>query len=186
MASFTVNYGPLAGLIGIWSGDKGIDIAPDPKEDREENPYYETITFTGAGYANNAEQQLLAAVRYHIEVRRKADDEVFHDQTGYWMWDKKEDIVMQSLSIPRGVTLLAGGVAMEIDNGYEIRVACDENDAAWSIVQSPFMHENAKTTSFTQTMILQEDTLHYAETTMLEIYNKTFEHTDTNTLIRVK
>ena len=32
-----VDYGPLAGLIGSWSGDKGTDIAPDP-DGTETNP----------------------------------------------------------------------------------------------------------------------------------------------------
>ena len=40
-----VDYGPLSKLIGVWKGDKGMDIAPEP-DGTEENPYYETITFT--------------------------------------------------------------------------------------------------------------------------------------------
>ena len=40
-----IDYGPLAGLVGKWQGDKGMDIAPDPDMAKEENPYFETITF---------------------------------------------------------------------------------------------------------------------------------------------
>ena len=48
---------------------------------------YETITFEAAGDVTNAERQTLAVVRYHQVVRRKSNDEVFHDQVGYWTWD---------------------------------------------------------------------------------------------------
>ena len=71
-----VDYGPLAGLIGVWQGDKGMDIAPEP-DGTEENPYYETITFEAGGDLKNAEDQVLAGVRYHQVVKRKSDDGIF-------------------------------------------------------------------------------------------------------------
>jgi len=184
MAEDSVDYGPLAGLKGTWKGDKGMDIAPDP-DGTEENPYYETITFEEVGTAKNAEKQLLAAVRYLQVVRRKADDEVFHDQTGYWMYDKEHNTTMQSIVIPRGVALLAGGSAIEeIDGTVELHVVSYGEDSEWSVVQSPFMHENAKTLSFTHTLDIKGDTMKYSETTMVDIYGKVFEHTDTNILQR--
>ena len=33
----SIDYGPLAGLIGTWKGDKGADIAPEP-DGTEESP----------------------------------------------------------------------------------------------------------------------------------------------------
>ncbi len=180
MSEETVDYGPLGALIGVWKGDKGTDVAPDP-EGKEENPYYETMTFEGAGYAVNAEKQRLAAVRYHQEVRRKSDDAVFHDQTGYWMWDAENRQVFQSLTIPRAVCVLASGTAAydaECDVLLSVEAGPEE------VVQSPFMTDNAKTLSFRQTVTLTEDVMHYAETTMVDIYGKVFEHTDTNTLVR--
>ncbi len=42
------DYGPLAGLIGTWTGDKGVDVAPEP-EGESRSPYFETITFEAAG-----------------------------------------------------------------------------------------------------------------------------------------
>ncbi len=184
MSEESFDYGPLAGLIGTWTGDKGMDIAPDP-EGKEENPYYETIVFEGIGYATNAEKQQLAAIRYLQVVRRKADDQVFHDQTGYWMWDAERDIVMQSLAIPRAVCLLAGGTAATDSDGKVcLNVESKEGDDAWDVVQSPFMHAEAKTLSFKHAITLSGNELHYAETTMVDIYGNVFEHTDTNTLVR--
>ncbi|MDA0305228.1 MAG: heme-binding beta-barrel domain-containing protein [Proteobacteria bacterium] len=79
-----VDYGPLKHLVGSWEGDKGVDIAPEP-DGEENNPYFETITFSEIGDLTNAESQILSALFYRQIVKRKSNDEVFHDQTGYWM-----------------------------------------------------------------------------------------------------
>ncbi len=105
-----ISYGPLAALAGISRGDKGTDISPEP-DGQEENPFYETISFEPIGTVNNAERQELAALRYHQVVSRKSNDEVFHNESGYWIWDAEQSIVMQVLTIPRGVCLIAGGRA---------------------------------------------------------------------------
>ena len=185
MSEEKIDYGPLAALIGVWEGNKGMDVAPDP-EGREENPYYETITFEGVGYTKNAEKQCLAALRYLQVVRRKSDDQVFHDQTGYWMWDKEAGRVMQSLSIPRAVCLLAVGEASEEENTTVLHVKSDIKDGAYGVVQSSFMHENAKTLSYEARFTVRDTELRYEETTMVDIYSNIFEHTDTNLLARVQ
>ena len=43
--SDSVNYGPLESLIGVWKGNKGVDVAPEPTGE-ENTPYHETLTFT--------------------------------------------------------------------------------------------------------------------------------------------
>jgi len=179
-----VDYGPLTQLIGTFTGDKGLDIAPDP-DGIEENLFYETIVFSEAGYAVNAEEQKLAVLHYHLVVNRKSDDKIIHNQTGYWMWDKEHNEVIQSIAIPRAVCLLAAGTAITNETGVVIDVATDQNSDSWGIVQSPFMHKKAKTTSFKQTMTIKDKELHYHETTMVDIYGSSFEHTDTNTLFKV-
>lgn len=40
-----------------------------------------------AGNVTNAETQHLTVLHYHQIVRHKSDGEVFHNETGYWMWD---------------------------------------------------------------------------------------------------
>jgi len=81
-----LDYGPLTALLGIWTGDEGIDIAPEP-DGEENNPYYETITYSAAGDVTNAEQQVLTVIHYRQVVQRKSNGKIFHDQTGYWMWE---------------------------------------------------------------------------------------------------
>jgi len=178
-----LNYGPLTDLIGSWAGDKGEDLAPEP-DGEENNPYYETIVFEAIGDVTNAESQLLMVLHYRQVVSRKADKQVFHDETGYWMWDAERDLVMHSLSIPRAVTLLAGGKARKEADTTVLEVSARLGDSDWGIIQSPFMRDNAKTTAFAHTISVAGDELIYAETTMLDIYGRSFEHTDKNILTR--
>jgi hypothetical protein len=178
-----VDYGPLAELIGVWEGDKGLDIAPEP-DGSEESPYYETIEFTARGTAENADSQELAVVRYQQIVSRKSNDEVFHDQTGYWMWDPATGVVMQSLAIPRAVCALAGGSVSQLDGETTLKVRAAMDDPDWGVIQSPFMRDNARTVSFSHQLTVTGNVLGYMETTVLEIYGSTFDHTDTNQLRR--
>lgn len=183
--STRVDFGPLAGLIGTWKGDKGLDRSPEP-DGTEENLYYETITFEPVGDVANAERQKLVVIRYLQVVYRKSDDKAFHDETGYWIWDAESKTVMHSLTIPRGVCVLAGGQALcsESPDEVTLEVAAGVDDPDWGIVQSPFMRENARTVEFQHTVRLAGDTLFYSETTVLEIYDRMFEHTDENELTR--
>lgn len=186
-----VNYGPLTGLIGVWHGDKGHDISPEP-DGTENSPYYETITFAAAGDVTNAESQLLTALHYRQIVQRKSNDEIFHDQTGYWIWDAEQGIVMHSLTIPRGVSVLAGGtfngenfnVENNEDEKIVLEVSASLDNKNWKIIQSPFMQKNASTTQFDQTLIVGDGRLSYSQTMVLDIYGRIFEHTDKNELFR--
>jgi len=178
-------YGPLQGLIGIWKGDKGLDIAPEP-DGTEDNPYFETITCSAIGDVTNAESQTLAVLHYRQIVQRKSNDEIFHDQTGYWMWDARAGLVMYSLTIPRAVSVLAGGRYPGTNPSEELQleVAAREQDPDWQIIQSPFMRDNATTREFSLQITLRNNTLSYFQTTLLDIYGKTFKHTDENQLSR--
>ena len=182
----SIDYGPLTGLIGVWKGDKGLDIAPE-REGAEDNPYYETIVFSPVGDVTNAEAQSLAVLHYRQIVQRKSNDEVFHDETGYWMWDAAAGVIMHSLTIPRAVSVLAGGThdGATNDDGQiilEVGAALDNED--WQIIQSPFMRKNARTTKFHHRISVGNGELTYEETTIVEIYGKIFEHTDRNELSR--
>ena len=145
-----IDYGPLAGLIGVWGGDKGMDVSPEPDRS-EESPYRETLSFEAIGDVENAERQTLAAVRYQQIVSRKSNGEIFHDETGYWLWDSKAGIVIHSLTIPRAVCVLAGGLfsrAVDPAKPTTLQVSARLGDADWGILQSPFMRDHARTIEF--------------------------------------
>ena len=175
---------PLAGLPGHWSGNKGMDVAPEPAG-TEHNPFSETIVFSEVSDVTNAENQTLLFVHYHQLVRRDSDGEIFHNQTGYWMWDATTQTVMHSLLIPRSVGLIAAGNCTETGNGLVFDVSATLGDADWGVIQSPFMRDNASTKEFRQKVTLSADTLTYTQTTVVDIYGKLFDHTDENVLQRV-
>ncbi len=180
-----VDYGPLSLLIGVWKGDKGIDLAPAP-EGMEEVPYNDSIFFEAIGSVKNARKQTLAALRYHQVVAKNSDGEVFHNESGYWMWDPEQQVVMQSLTIPRGVCLIAGGTIQQgsNDEGVVLEVSAEVDSPDWAIIQSPFMRENANTIEFRHKISVSVNTLSYHETTVVEIYGERFNHTDGNVLMR--
>lgn len=178
------DYGPLAGLLGKWRGDKGMDVAPEP-DGPDNNPYYETLTFEAAGDVDNAGEQFLSIVHYKQVVQRKSNDEVFHHELGYWLWDAKTDSLMHSFTIPRGVALVAGGKATGSGDKLILEVAAGEAAPQWPIAQSPFMMDKARTLSFEQSVEIKGDILSYQETTLVDIYGKRFEHTDRNDLKRI-
>lgn len=180
----TIDYGPLTSLIGTWRGDKGMDVAPDP-DGREENPYFETITFTPIGDVTNANEEVLVGLRYHQTVSRKSTGLPFHDQCGYFMWDAATGTVIQSLVIPRAVAVLAGGKYVARSGPLVIEVQAAADSPEWGIVESPFMRNNARTLAFRHRITVDGTTLTYDETTVVDIYGKRFDHTDTNTLTRI-
>ncbi len=179
-----INYGPLAGLIGVWVGNKGADISPEP-DGIENNTYYETLSFTEAGEVSNAESQQVSAVHYMQKVQRISDNKVIHQETGYWMWDQANDTVMHSLTIPRGMCVLAGGKFSESERTgitFDVQASLDQQD--WQLIQSPFMRDNAKMTKYSQQVVLIGNSLSYTQTMVLDIYGKIFDHSDQNKLVR--
>ena len=181
----TADYGPLRALIGTWRGDRGVDISPEP-DGSDENAYSETIRFTAAGDVDNAATQELAIVRYHQIVTRKRDGEVFHDQVGFWTWEPAAGIVAQSIAIPRGVALLAGGrfAGAGPDGEIVLEVSARRGDDDWGIVEAPFMRDHASTLAFHHRLVVRGDRLEYDETTTLAIYGREFAHQDRNRLLR--
>src|SRR5262245_12306700 len=103
-------FGPLASLAGTWQGSVGDDTAPDDDRGIEKNAFREQIIFTPTGIAANHEQ-ILYVLNYERTAWRLREEEPFHKQLGYWIWDPAAKQVMHSFMIPRGLTVLAGGSA---------------------------------------------------------------------------
>ena len=180
-----VDYGPLTQLIGKWVGNKGLDNAPDANANPDKTAFTDEIIFTASGPIENAEEQNLVSIKYHHVVRKLENGHIFHDQIGHWIYEKSSNIIMHSLSIPRGVCLLAGGIYQESNGESIFDVESNADDQTYGIVQSPFMLKKAKTKAFKMILSVKGDQLNYHEVTSLHIYGKDFEHIDTSTLFRV-
>lgn len=180
-----IDYGPLAQLIGKWSGDKGMDNAPDTNANSDKTAFADEITFITSGAAKNANEQHLVSIKYHHIVRKISNGQVFHDQIGHWIYEESTNIIMHSLSIPRGVCVLAGGEYVENNGEGIFSVEANIDNQAYGILQSPFMIEKAQTTAFKMHLSIKDNELKYKEIMSLNIYGKEFEHTDESILFRV-
>ena len=177
------DYGPLTGLIGTWSGNKGKDLSPEP-DGTEHNEYHETIIFTAACDLDNAEEEKLSAVHYVQKVQRISNQKVIHQETGYWLWKNGTDEVIHSLTIPRGLCVLAGGKLTTKRDKIVFDVEASVDDKQWTISQTEFLQNKAKTKTYKQKLMLEGDTLKYTQTMGLAIYGRAFDHTDNNILKR--
>jgi len=180
-----IDYGPLAQLIGKWVGENGRDDAPDAEANSDISPFTDELTFTIAGAAENAEEQQLVALRYQHLVRKLENGLIFHDQIGHWLYEPATGLIMHSLTIPRGVCVLAGGGLTEENDKTTFEVKAEAGSDTFGIIQSPFMKNNARTKAFEMQLTVQTNQLSYKETTSLHIYGKDFEHIDESTLKKV-
>ncbi|MFQ5356741.1 MAG: heme-binding beta-barrel domain-containing protein, partial [Mariprofundaceae bacterium] len=103
------NLGPLAPLAGVWEGDQGVDIAPG-RDGPAKTQFRERITFEPMGPVENGPQTLYG-LRYATVAWPMGEDEPFHEELGYWMWDADAKTVMRCFMVPRVVTVNAIGKA---------------------------------------------------------------------------
>ena len=169
---------------GKVSTGGGVDTAPAQvgskvgKGGIAVETYYETFTFEPAADATNASEQYLTALYYKQEVFRKRDNGKFHDQRGYLIYDKKNQIVYNSYCIPRAVCVVAEGKAGKV---------MTFKTSNKGVAESQFMTQKDSTSNFMMTLDMSEkDTLKYSQVTSLSVYGKSFNHTDSGTLKRKK
>ena len=78
-------------------------------------PYLEKVTFKKPfGPVDNGKQSLYG-LDYKSAMWRGSEDNPFHTEVGYWLWDGATGEVMRGFVVPRGITVLAGGTAKADD-----------------------------------------------------------------------
>ena len=178
------NLGPLRRLAGEWESDQGIDI--NPKADGPERRVFrEHIVMEPTDPQNNG-PQLLYGLRYHIHINTPEEKITFHDQVGYWLWEPATGLIMQTLAIPRGQVLLAGGTAKPDDD--HISVEARRGDTRFGICSTTFLEAAFRTDYYRIDITFNADgSWSYVTRTDLAIKGKTpaFDHRDTNTLRRI-
>lgn len=178
------NLGPLRRLAGEWESDQGVDINPKA-EGPERRVFREHIVMEPTDPQNNG-PQLLYGLRYHIHINTPEEKITFHDQVGYWLWEPATGLIMQTLAIPRGQVLLAGGTAKPDDD--RICVEARRGDTRFGICSTTFLDEAFRTDYYRIEITFNADgSWSYVTRTDLAIKGKTpaFDHRDTNTLRRI-
>jgi hypothetical protein len=178
------NLGPLRGLAGVWEGTKGVDLNPkaDGPERRE---YVERIDMQPIDPQANG-PQLLYGLRYHVHILAPPEQITFHDQVGYWLWEPATGLVMQTVAIPRGQVVLAGGVAKP--DGAGLMVSARRGETEFGISSTAFLEHAFRTDSYQLDVTFNADgTWSYVSDVMLSVRGQAepFLHRDRNTLTRV-
>ncbi|MDB5805711.1 MAG: hypothetical protein JWN73_3033 [Betaproteobacteria bacterium] len=178
------NLGPLTGMAGIWTGTRGLDVNPKP-DGPEKQAYIENIELQPIDAQTNG-PQLLYGLRYHTRIVKPNEVEAFHDQVGYWLWEPATGVLMQTLTIPRGQTAMAVGMAKPDDKTFRLQAV--RGSETHGIVSNPFLDYAFKTESYTITVTINPDgTWSYEQDTVLTIpgLKEPFHHTDRNTLHKI-
>ncbi len=180
-------WGPLEGLIGEWESDKGgLDAAfSHSRGEVLQTPYLEKLTMKPFGPVDNGNQHLYG-LDYKSAMWRGDEENPFHTEVGYWLWDSATGEVMRGFVVPRGITVLAGGVAAADAKSFTL--SARPGDPNYSIGENKYLSKHASTLSYDATITINDDgSWSYDETTMLKMdeFPEPFAHTDRNTLRKV-
>lgn len=175
------NLGPLALLSGSWEGEQGIDRSP-AVAGSVETPYREHANFVPVGPVVNG-PQVLYGLRYTTVAWPLGEDDPFHEEVGYWLWDPAEGQVLRCFTVPRGVTILAGGVAEAASRRFTM--AAERGSEVFGILSNPFLDRGFQTLRYeVQVETEGEGRFSYEEDTVMKLAGSDdlFHHTDRNVL----
>lgn len=183
-ADTLANLGPLRGMAGIWQGTAGLDVKPKADGPKKQ-AFVERMDLQPIDPQTNG-PQLLYGLRYHLHVTKPGQIKTYHDQVGYWLWEPATGTIIQTLSIPRGMTAMAVGQATADATSFEL--AATQGLDTYGICMTPFLMHAFKTVEFRIRVSFNPDgTWRYEEDTVLQIQGQPelFHHTDANTLTRI-
>ncbi|MEY2471157.1 MAG: hypothetical protein QOK28_486 [Actinomycetota bacterium] len=181
-------WGPLDALAGDWEGTGGLDTAySNEKREVVGTPYREKLSMKPFGPVQNG-AQCLYGLDYKTAMWRDSEENPFHTEVGYWLWDAATGEIMRGFVVPRGITILAGGTCDADAKQFSMGAKLNATNG-YSIGENIYLGQKASTKSYEVTVSINDDgSWSYQESTILEMAamdNTEFAHTDTNTLKRV-
>jgi hypothetical protein len=178
------NLGPLRPMAGIWEGQRGLDVKPKADGPRKQ-AYVERIELQPIDPVTNG-PQLFYGLRYFTHVTKPGLVKTYHEQVGYWLWEPATGEVVQTLTIPRGMTAMASGKVAPDARAFELVATQGLQD--WGICSVPYLLFAFRTTEFRIRVAFNDDgSWSYEEDTVLAIHGQAepFHHTDRNLLTKV-
>lgn len=184
------NLGPLAPLVGLWGSDLGVDISRIHSKETV-TKYRERANFEPIGPVNNGPQKLYG-LRYSmtawpISEENGVSENAFHEELGYWLWDKDNGQVLKTVMVPRGVSINAGGHVEEDSKSFRLEAECGSE--TYGIMSNKFLDETYKTKNYSVEVLINDDgaTFSYKQDTQLwiPVNEAVFHHTDQNTLAKI-
>lgn len=178
------NLGPLRGLAGGWQASRGVDVNPKAAGP-ERRVFIEHNDLVPIDPQTNG-PQLFYGLRYHIHINTAEEDITFHDQVGYWLWEPKTGLVLQTLAIPRGQVLLASGQSKPDATGLVLTATRGQTE--YGICSTAFLEEAFRTDSYRiEVDFLPDGSWHYRTESVLIVKGQAapFTHHDENTMRKV-
>jgi hypothetical protein len=176
-------WGPLAGLVGTWeSGWTGLDVAfHNDKGKIAETPYREKTTFKPFGPVDNGAQSLYG-LDYRTAAWKEGEENPFHTEVGYWMWDGANHQVVRCFIVPHATTLIAGATVAPDATSFKLESSL--GSSTYGILSTTYLNSLAQTTRFDVSLNIGENYFSYEQTTVVEYQQKptVILHTDRNTL----
>ncbi len=118
-------WGPLGPLVGDWEAEGGLDTAYSHTLEKVlGTPYLERVTFKPFGPVDNGRQSLYG-LDYKTAMWRNDEENPFHTEVGYWLWDGATGEVLRGFVVPRGITVLAGGTASADAKSFTLAASPD-------------------------------------------------------------
>lgn len=131
------DLGPLAGLVGTWTGKQGWNLIAVPKPGDAQGftllvrPYYETITFTPLGVLvpdRGASEILnIFGLEYTLSVSDLLTNQPLHLENGMWLYvndpeNPQAPTIVRQAAVPHGNSVLALGNSEQADGPPTIPV----------------------------------------------------------------
>ena len=178
------NHGPLAALAGTWEGTDGLDISFHHDKGRiAETHYREEITFSPFGPVDNGDQHLYG-LDYKMRAWRGEEQDPFHTEVGYWLWDGDAGQVLRCFMVPRGTVVMAGGDAKA--DSTEFTMSADVGSETYGILSNRYLRQRARTVHYNCTVTIDGDAWSYEEDTVVDLPETgVMHHTDRNALRRI-
>ena len=93
-------WGPLGSLVGEWQGEGGLDTAYSHAQHKVlATPYLEKLTFKPFGPVANG-RQALYGLDYKSAMWRGTEENPFHTEVGYWLWDGTSGELVRGFVVP--------------------------------------------------------------------------------------
>ena len=189
MASFTdvdERWGPLAKLSGHWEGDQGRDFSYSYSEKRDtENLYREEVTFDPFGPVDNGSQQLFG-VDYRMKAWRLGQEEPFHMEVGYWLFEPSTGAIHRCFMVPRSTTIVAEGTTTTESTTFHL--TAEQGSLTNGILSNSYLQKGAAAgVSYALDVDLADGRFRYKEDLVMRMASHDgaeMHHTDENVLNR--
>ncbi len=136
--------------------------------------------------------QVLNGLSYTETAYRSGEVIPFHQETGYWLWDKSAKQVIRVTALPRGIAFTAGGSAQPDAifqlNPTTFTLTATAGSSAYGISSNLYLDANAKPLSYTLNVTIAKDGSSFNYTEVMPIQfkgtDRPFKHWVINTLIK--